>query len=330
MLTNKITIIGGSGFVGTNLCRQLAKKNQNFEIIDIKPSNQFPEKSKFGDVRNLNTLRTSVTGNVVINLAAVHRDNVQDKIEYYQTNVDGAKNVAKVCTEKNITKIIFTSSVAVYGFAKPGADEGAKCEPFNPYGESKLLAEDELRLWQKSEKNSLIIVRPTVVFGEGNRGNVFNLLSQISSSKFLMIGGGENKKSLAYIQNLVAFLQDCITSTEDYGLHNYIDTPNLSMNEIIRRVRYKLKGKNSVGPRLPLFVGFLIGYLADFASLIIGKTLLFSSIRMKKFISSTEFTSGTSQMDAFTPPFSLLEGIDNTMEAEFIRPDPQREIFYTE
>ena len=145
-----------------------------------------------------------------------------------------------------------------------------------------------------------------------------------------MIGAGENKKSLAYIQNLVAFLQDCIISTEDYGLHNYIDTPNLSMNEIIRQVRYKLKGKNSVGPRLPLFVGFLIGYLADFASLIIGKTLLFSPIRMKKFISSTEFTSGTSQMDAFTPPFSLLEGIDNTMEAEFIRPDPQREIFYTE
>ena len=60
-------------------------------------------------------------------------------------------------------------------------------------------------VWQSKSGNSLIIVRPTVIFGEGNRGNVFNLFNQIASGKFVMVGKGENKKSMAYIGNVVAF-----------------------------------------------------------------------------------------------------------------------------
>ena len=65
-----------------------------------------------------------------------------------------------------------------------------------------------------------------MIFGEGNRGNVFNLLNQIASSKFLMIGRGENKKSMAYIENIVAFLETCILTDQKYGVYNYVDTPD--------------------------------------------------------------------------------------------------------
>ena len=78
----------------------LRLKQQDFEIIDLKMSNQFPEKCKIGDVRDIDTLRQTITGNVVVNLAAVHRDDVRDKLEYQRTNVDGAENVALVCEEK--------------------------------------------------------------------------------------------------------------------------------------------------------------------------------------------------------------------------------------
>ena len=77
-MTNKITVIGGSGFVGTNLCKQLSLKQQDFEIIDIKMSNQFPDKCKIGDVRDIDALRQTITGNVIVNLAAVHRDDLKD------------------------------------------------------------------------------------------------------------------------------------------------------------------------------------------------------------------------------------------------------------
>jgi len=329
-MAKKITVIGGSGFVGTNLCRQLALKQRDFEIIDLKVSNLFPEKCKIADVRDAETLRNTITGDVVVNLAAVHRDDVRDESEYQRTNVDGAENVALVCEEKGINKIVFTSTVAVYGFAEPGTDENGAINPFNEYGRTKFKAEEKLRHWQVQGDNSLIIVRPTVIFGEGNRGNVFNLLNQIASGKFLMVGRGENKKSMAYIGNIVAFLEACIATDQKYGVYNYVDTPDLTMNELVSQVRAKLKGKSGVGPRLPYWLGLILGYAADLVSKLSGKNLPVSSIRVKKFASSTEFDSAKARLDNFQAPFLLSHGVERTLQSEFISPEPNREIFFTE
>lgn len=327
---SKITIIGGSGFVGTNLCQKLADRQISFEIIDIKKSQRFPDKCKIGDVRNIESLRSTITGDVVVNLAAVHRDDIRDKSEYVRTNVDGAENVAQVCSEKRIRKIVFTSSVAVYGFAEPGTDETGAINPFNEYGKTKNQAEEKLRAWQSSGDNDLIIVRPTVIFGEGNRGNVYNLLKQIASGKFVMVGAGKNRKSMAYIGNIVAFLEKCIETDREYAVFNYVDTPDLDMNTLVRQVRKVLKGKDSVGLRLPHWIGIILGYAADGFTSLTGKKLPLSSIRVKKFCSSTAFASAKEELDGFTPPFALQEGIDRTLHSEFISPDPNREIFFTE
>lgn len=330
MIAKKITVIGGSGFVGTNLCRHFASKQQDFEIIDLKISNQFPEKCKIADVRDAETLRKTITGDVVVNLAAVHRDDIRDKSEYNRTNVDGAENVALVCDEKGIKKIVFTSTVAVYGFAEPGTDENGAINPFNEYGRTKFEAEDKLRAWHAKGENSLIIVRPTVIFGEGNRGNVFNLLNQIASGKFLMVGKGENKKSMAYIGNIVAFLEACVATEQEYGVYNYVDTPDLTMNELISQVRVKLKGKYGTGPRLPYWLGLILGYAADLIAKVSGKNLPVTSIRVKKFAASTEFRSAKADLEKFVAPFGLIDGLDRTLQSEFLSPDPNREIFYTE
>ena len=330
MESKKITLIGGSGFVGTNLCRMLALKQQDFEIIDIKMSNEFPEKCKIADVQDVDSLRKTITGDVVVNLAAVHRDDVRDKSEYQRTNVDGAKNLALVCSEKGIKKIVFTSTVAVYGFAEPGTDERGKINPFNEYGRTKFEAEEKLRAWRANSDNALIIVRPTVIFGEGNRGNVYNLLSQIAAGKFLMVGNGENKKSMAYIGNIVAFLESCIKTDQKYGVYNYIDTPDLTMNELVSQVRHTLKGKKGVGLRLPYWLGMLLGYVADAVAKISGRNLPVSSIRVKKFTSSTEFKSSKGDLESFVPPYELADGINRTLVREFISRDPHKEIFYTE
>lgn len=330
MKPKKITVIGGSGFVGTNLCRQLLLKQQDFEIIDLKMSQQFPDKCKIGDVRNIKSLENTITGDVVVNLAAVHRDDIRDKSEYNRTNVEGAENIAQVCTDKGIRKIIFTSSVAVYGFAPPGTDETGAINPFNDYGRSKYKAEQKFRTWQNNGENSLIIIRPTVIFGEGNRGNVFNLLNQIASGRFLMIGNGQNKKSMAYIGNVTAFLETCLYSKKKFGVFNYVDTPDLTMAELVRQINDKIKGKKSIGPRLPIWMGMLLGYVADGLAFLTGKNLPLSSIRVKKFLTSTEFSSAKKEIDDFVPPFELIEGINHTLNSEFISPDPNRQIFFTE
>ena len=327
---SKISVIGGSGFVGTNFCQLLADKQMPFEIIDIKQSIRFPEKCKIADVRNRDSLRQTITGKVVVNLAAVHRDDIRDKSEYYRTNVNGAENIVQVCSERGIRKIIFTSTVAVYGFAEEGADEKAPIKPFNEYGKTKFEAEEIFRAWQSQDENCLLIIRPTVIFGEGNRGNVFNLLNQIVSGKFIMVGNGCNKKSMAYIGNVVAFLEQSVKSQQSYGVYNYIDTPDMDMNSLVQQVRKTLKGRDNVGPRLPYWFGLLLGYVADGVTVVTRKRLSVSSIRVKKFCATTAFSSNKLSLDGFEPPYKLQEGIERTLKSEFINPDASREIFFTE
>lgn len=328
---HKITVIGGSGFVGTSFCQLLADHQIPFEIVDLKPSRRFPEKYRAGDVRDLDSLRSAVTGDVVVNLAAVHRDDIRDKEEYTRTNVLGAENTAKICIEKGVRKIIFTSTVAVYGFADPGTDETGPINPFNEYGRTKFAAEEKLRAWRDADTaNKLLIVRPTVIFGEGNRGNVYNLLNQIASGRFVMIGNGQNHKSLAYIGNIVAFLKACVDSEREDGLFNYVDTPDMDMNSLVAQVRNVLASKEGVGLRLPYWLGLILGYGADMVSRVTGKTLPVSAIRVRKFCASTAFSSSKNMLDGFEAPYSLADGIDRTLESEFISPDPNREIFYTE
>jgi nucleoside-diphosphate-sugar epimerase len=328
-MSGLVTVLGGAGFVGTNFCQLLSDKQIAFEIVDLKDSGRFPEKSKIGDVRDIASLRSAISGDLVVNLAAVHRDDVKDKSEYQRTNVLGAENIAKVCREKGIKKIVFTSSVAVYGFAKPGTDESGDINPFNEYGRTKFAAEEVLRNWQSETGHSLQIIRPTVIFGEGNRGNVYNLLHQIASGNFVMIGNGQNKKSMAYVGNVVGFLEACMNETSSYGVYNFVDTPNLTMAQLVSEVRQSLGRGNGTGLRLPYFFGLLIGYLGDAFTSLTGKKLPVSTIRVKKFCSSSEFNCGACP-EGYVAKHRLDDAITKTINAEFLHRDPSREIFFTE
>lgn len=326
-----ITIIGGSGFVGTNLCKLLASQGLPFEIIDLKASKSFSNLTKIADVRNLDSLEKNITGNIVVNLAAVHRDDVENKQDYYDTNVNGMENVIKVCEKRNISKIIFTSSVAVYGFTNNLTGENGKINPFNEYGSTKYLAEERLRSWLGRKKNerSLIIIRPTVIFGEGNRGNVYNLLKQIASGKFIMIGAGDNIKSIAYVKNVVEFIYQCIKSDLNYGLFNYVDTPDMNMLHLCNLVRDKIK-KRRIKFSLPMWIGIMVGFCFDLLSKLTKRNFPISSIRVKKFCASSHFSSSKERLKGFKPPLSLSKALDLTIQNEIINPDPGSEIFYTE
>ena len=327
-----ITVIGGSGFIGTYLCEQLSQIGVRFEIIDLKESQRFPDYTKIADIRDIEALRKAVTGSVVVHLAAVHRDDVRNTKLYYETNVDGTRNICAVAAEKGISNIVFTSSVAVYGFAPPDTAEGGTIDPFNDYGKSKFKAEEVLREWQATSKSadSLTIVRPTVVFGVGNRGNVFNLLNQIRSGLFMMVGSGRNVKSLAYVENVAAFLLHAATFQSGYRLVNYVDKPDMDMNHLVAFVQRALTGKEQTGLRIPYSFALGIGWSLDIVAKVTGKTFPLSAIRVRKFCADTNFSSAAHEISGFKAPFSLADGLNKTVEKEFIRPDRSMGIFFTE
>jgi nucleoside-diphosphate-sugar epimerase len=228
---------------------------------------------------------------------------------YDAVNVKGARNVCDYCRRSNTQKIIFTSSVAVYGFAPAGTDEQGTFNPFNDYGRTKVEAESVYRAWQAEDpiNRSLVIVRPTVIFGEQNRGNVYNLLRQIASNRFIMFGSGINEKSMAYVQNIAEFLAFSTKFGPGTHLYNYVDKPDLNMNAFVSRCRSILFGKNNVGIRMPKWLGILAGYGADILAAATGQRLPVSSIRVRKFMATTVFSTSINQTD-FSPSCTLGRG----------------------
>ena len=180
------------GFIGTRLSYRLDESNVEFVVGDIDRKN-LRKNSIYLDVEDSNTLEQLSDIDVIINLAAVHRDDVKPLSRYDDVNVQGAINICEKARKFNINKIIFTSSVAIYGFAPTNTDESGEPNYFNDYGRTKYLAEGVFKEWQAEDPmaRSLVIVRPTVVFGEANRGNVYNLLKQIATRRFVMFGDGK-------------------------------------------------------------------------------------------------------------------------------------------
>lgn len=327
----KITIIGASGFVGSRLIGIL-KKNYDILNIDKSESRFYPEITEIANVLDKERLILLLKNtDLVVLLAAEHRDDVSPISLYYDVNVGGMKNTLEAMAINGIKRIIFTSSVAVYGLNKNNPNELYPSDPFNHYGKSKWEAELVLQNWYKSHSDwNINILRPTVIFGERNRGNVYNLLRQISSGKFLMVGNGNNKKSMAYIGNIVAFIDFLIKNErEGYNVYNYIDKPDFTMNELVTHVSKVLK-KHIPAVHYPLWVGMLGGYCFDLLAFITRKKMAISSVRVKKFCATTQFDATKIQMTEFKPPYTLSEGLARTLEFEFIHDASNGVTFLTE
>lgn len=308
-----IALIGGAGFVGTRLSEVLQEAKTSFAIFDKTLTGD-----RYIDITDPKTFKPLPDFDAVINLAAEHRDDVTPKSLYDSVNIDGSKNICDFCRERRINTIVFTSTVAVYGFAPDGTKEDGEINFFNDYGRTKYHAENIYREWfdEDPKNRNLIIVRPTVIFGETNRGNVYNLLNQIASGRFLMFGDGRNCKSMAYVQNVAEFLHFA-TGMTGYHLYNYIDKPDLDMNTLVRIVRKKLFNRPDVGLRLPAWLGFIIGYIFDLTANILNRKLPISLIRMKKFLSTTSFDSSIKDT-GFTPSVTLTDGLVRTLKYEFL------------
>ena len=318
----KISIIGGSGFVGSRLIG-LLKELPDIELLNIdkNESLQYPEITCIANVLDLDTLTNLLQGtDLIVLLAAEHKDDVTPVSLYYDVNVKGAENTCIAMERNGISRLIFTSSVAVYGLNKDNPNEDTAVDPFNDYGKSKWEAECVLQQWLATHPDwNIRIIRPTVLFGEGNRGNVYNLLRQIASGKFLMIGSGKNKKSMSYVGNIVAFILFLIENQQDakgYDVFNYVDKPDLTTRELVSIVG-KVLNKRIPAIRIPYWIGMIGGYCFDLLGKILGKKLAISSVRVKKFCAVTQFDASKTEASGFKPVFTLEEGLERMLKSEF-------------
>ena len=316
-MKDRILVIGGSGFIGTYLLNEII----DFNILNFDKNQSLTHKNitLIGNILNLKLLESAMRDiDSVILLAAEHKDDVKPTSLYYDVNVQGTKNVLKLMDKFNINNLIFTSSVAVYGLNKTNPNEEHPLDPFNHYGKSKMQAEKLIKKWFENnpKKKKVNIIRPTVVFGERNRGNVFNLLNQIQSGKFIMVGEGKNKKSMAYVKNVALFIKDRLTNSDiGFNVFNYSDKPDINMNELVDIVTKNMNSK-LIDVKIPYIIGITFGYLCDIISFITNKKLVVSSVRVKKFCATTQFDSDKMH-SVFNPAYALKDGLKRTINYEF-------------
>lgn len=307
----KIAITGSEGFIGKRLAALLQADGHIIVGIDTKSSTPV-------DLLDADALKNATAGcDAIYHLAAEHRDDVTPRSRYYDVNVQGTKNLLAAADANGIKRFIFTSSFAVYGLNSGMPDENGAKQPFNDYGKSKLEAEGVLQDWATQNPSAILtIVRPVVVFGEGNRGNVHTFIDQIAQGKFVMIGDGRNRKSMAYVGNVAAFLKHCLAENEHVSIYNYADKPDFSMNDLVN-VIYKKLGKTRPSFALPYPVGLAAGYGFDMLSLVTRRKFPISSVRIQKFCADTTCNADKVRRSGFVPDHTLAQGIERMIDHDF-------------
>ena len=302
----KYLIIGGSGFIGQHFMKKLNEEDiiYNLDINDGVNNTKFTEFNILYD--NFDDIKLNKNEQItLIHLAAVHFDFQKNTLKPMcreQKNILGF-----IEKNPNIKKYVFFSSVATYGDSTNGKDENSLQKPNNDYGKSKLEAEIEILKWKTNQKNKtqVIIVRPAVVFGEYNFGNVFNLIQQIRSGLFAIIGKGLNIKSIAYAGNLVDSVMFCLEKIkDDIFIYNYSDYPQKNIFEQ-SKVISEIVLKKSKLIKIPLSVTKLITIPVDFLEKVFNRDLKINSMRVKKFTVSTFFNSKKLEIGALYKTLQL-------------------------
>ena len=295
-------IFGGSGFIGTHLihllkneCVKSGDKIYDLDIVMPGEEGVVPgvvEKNDGVEYIRLDVRKPiefdfkPTADDVIFNLAAVHRTPGHPDHEYFETNIRGAENVTAFAEKHGINKILFTSSIAPYGAAEELKEETTLPTPNTPYGISKLVAEKIHQMWQvKDTKRELTIVRPGIVYGKGEHGNMTRLYKGMKGHYFMYTGRKDTIKACIYVKELVLFFKYRMldNSFPDMDIFNCTFEPAYNIEQICET----MKKATGLKYRIPLIPGGLLMTAATILGPIGGKKVGIHPARVKKLMVST-------------------------------------------
>lgn len=305
-------IFGGSGFIGVFFAKQLLASG-NFKKIYLFDREQvadkpFPYRTRLvreepriaevnGDVRQPITWQPEEKVSLIANFAAVHREPGHEDFEYYETNLLGAENVCAWAEQVRCNDMIFTSSISPYGPSEQQKDERSLPVPITAYGGSKLVAEKIHQTWLAADRGQrhLVIVRPGVVFGPGEGGNVSRLVKAVLKRYFFYMGNRETRKAGTYVKELCAamwwVLQQQKAQDQHFSLFNMSMNPGPSIQEYVEAV-CTVAGVQRTVPGIPYPLLLTAAYGIDLLARPLGIKHPFSPVRIRKLVRSNNIHPG--------------------------------------
>lgn len=225
-IEKNIIVTGSSGFIGKNLISYL-NANQNFNIINLKLD------------KNIDIFLPK-NSDIVIHLTGKAHDlkNITDSSEYYNVNTELTKRIFDAFLLSNAKVFVILSSVkAIADSVKEVLTEVETPNPLTHYGKSKLLAEQYILSKSIPKDKKVYILRPCMIHGPGNKGNLNLLFNLVSKGFPWPLGQFDNSRSYLSIENLCFVINELIVREEiQSGIYNVADDIPLSTNDVIKLI----------------------------------------------------------------------------------------------
>lgn len=246
----RILVTGGAGFIGKHLVKFLIKNGHLITIFDNfsnseKDSVTYLESmgakiiegdtTKLGDITN-----ATKEHDIVVHLAAKIsvEESIRNPSETFHINVDGTRNVLVACEKNHVKKLIVASSAAVYGEGLPDVKltENSKTNPISPYGESKIMMEQEINEFIAKHNINCIILRFFNIYGDGQSpeyaGVITKFIKRIVANKPLEIfGDGMQTRDFVSIKDIIDSIYDAIENGKN-GTYNIASGKTITVKEL--------------------------------------------------------------------------------------------------
>jgi nucleoside-diphosphate-sugar epimerase len=306
-MKNKILLTGATGFVGGALLKRINDpiilgRSAPAGFIGCFYERQLSRSSDFSDCFS--------AVEVVIHCAArvhVMNEESSDPLHAFrEVNVDATLKLAKQAAAAGVKRFIFLSSIKVNG---EGTMAGCKYsgsdkpKPEDPYGVSKCEAEAHLKQLSEETGMELVIIRPTLVYGKGVKGNFLNLLKLSSLAIPLPFGSVHNARSMVYLENLVDLIVTCINHKAASGkIFLAADENDVSLSKLICIIR-KSMGRSSLLIPVPIPIFKILGRFT-------GKMAV-----VERLIGNLQVDTGFAKKHLnWKPPYSIEQGIKDTVD----------------
>ena len=297
-----VYVSGYSGFVGKNIFRYFL----NDPLVKCTELNLRESLDNMSFVKN----------GAVLHLAGKAHDlrSIQDTKAYYEVNYELTKKVFDSFIRSEASVFIFMSSVkAAADSVADVLTEETSAQPMTHYGKSKLMAEEYIRAQKLPEGKKYYILRPCMIHGPGNKGNLNLLYKFVSSQLPWPLGTFENRRSFLGIQNLCYVINEFLTRNDiEQGIYQVADDQTLSTNELVNLIANTMRLK----PRMMKLPKKLIYSIAKAGDIL---HLPFNINKLNK-LTENYVVSNKKLVDALGKPLPIetAEGIETTIRSFLI------------